>query len=100
MTLYSSLFSDPHAAALFTDRAQVQAMLDVEAALADAAAAAGLITRDAAATIRSVARADAIDLDALTKDAAAAGNLAIPLVRQLTARVHDVDPSAADGVHV
>jgi len=99
MSLYSSLFSDPDVADLLSDRATVQAMLDVEAALAEAEAAAGMIPPDAARTIRAVARVENIDLAALAAEAAGSGNLAIPLVRQLRQRVRDAQSGAAEYVH-
>jgi 3-carboxy-cis,cis-muconate cycloisomerase len=99
MALYSSLFSDPEVADLLSDRATIQAMLDVEAALAEAEAAAGMIPAGAARTIRAVARVENIDFTALAAEAANAGNLAIPLVRQLRQRVRDAESGAAEYVH-
>ena len=75
--------SNPH----FSARARVQAMLDVEAALAEAEAATGTIPREAATAIRVAARADLFDIAAVEAEAERAGNLAIPLVRHLTTRV-------------
>jgi 3-carboxy-cis,cis-muconate cycloisomerase len=100
MTVYSSLFSDPEAAEFLSDRALVQAMLDVEVALAEAQADVGLIPRDAVEAIRTAASIEHIDLVVLAHEAAAAGNLAIPLVRQLTERVRHVRPASSDYVHL
>lgn len=85
--------------AVFAPKATVQRMLDVEAALAHALAAAGVIPADAAAPIEAACDADQLDADALTHAAASAGNLAIPLVKQLTARVAEHAPDAAKYVH-
>ena len=83
----------------FTARARLQAMLDVEAALADAEAALEIIPRSAVEPIRSACRAELYDPASLENDARRAGNLAIPLVRQLTQRVASTDPDAARYVH-
>lgn len=82
---------------IWSDRAQIQAMLDVEAALAEAEA--GLLPPEAAAAIRRACDAQSFDLDALAKAAGLAGNLAIPLVKMLTARVAESDLEAAKWVH-
>jgi 3-carboxy-cis,cis-muconate cycloisomerase len=85
--------------AVFTLDRRVQAMLDVEAALAEALAEAGVIPAPCVASIRAAARADRYDLAALTAEAADAGNLLIPLVRHLTRHVAASDPAAAAHVH-
>jgi 3-carboxy-cis,cis-muconate cycloisomerase len=85
--------------AVWSPRATVQGMLDVEAALARASAAHGVIPRSAVAVIEAACRAERIDGAALMSGAAAGGNLAIPLVKLLTARVKQVDPDAAKYVH-
>ena len=78
------------------DRAWLQAMLDVEAALARAEARAGLLPAEHAEAIARACRADAFDLAALGRDAASGGNPVIPLVRALT----DAVPGpAAASVH-
>lgn len=79
-----------------TDRAWLQAMLDVEAALAHATAAAGLISTEDAAAIAAVCRAEHFDVHAIGADAVASGNPVVPLVRALTAAV---DGPAAAHVH-
>lgn len=85
--------------AVFAPTSMVQRMLDVEAALARALAAAGVIPADAVAPIEAACRADRLDAEALTAAAASAGNLAIPLVKQLTARVAEHAADAAKYVH-
>jgi 3-carboxy-cis,cis-muconate cycloisomerase len=88
-----------HAAVPFTDAGHVQAMLDVEAALAAALADAGVIPSSSVAPIRDAARAELYDLAALADEAARAGNIVIPLVKELTARVAAADTAAAGHVH-
>jgi 3-carboxy-cis,cis-muconate cycloisomerase len=83
----------------FSSTARLQAMLDVEAALAEAEASLGVIPRAAAAPIRKAARAELYDAAAIESEARQAGNLAIPLVRHLTARVASADAVSARYVH-
>lgn len=85
-------------AEVFGDRALVGAMLDFEAALAQAEAEEEVIP---SATVEPIvaACADTFGIDALVDAARTAGSLAIPLVRWLTARVAERDPAAAAYVH-
>ncbi|SAL21076.1 3-carboxy-cis,cis-muconate cycloisomerase [Caballeronia cordobensis] len=85
--------------AVWSPRATVQAMLDVEAALARASALHGVIPASAVDAIVAACNADNLDADALMTGAAAGGNLAIPLVKQLTAVVKARDAEAAKYVH-
>ncbi|SAK66763.1 3-carboxy-cis,cis-muconate cycloisomerase [Caballeronia hypogeia] len=84
---------------IWSPRATVQAMLDVEAALARASAEHGVIPASAVQRIVDACNADNIDAEALMTGAAAGGNLAIPLVKQLTAVVKSKDAEAAKYVH-
>jgi 3-carboxy-cis,cis-muconate cycloisomerase len=97
--LFTYLFSDPDVAAHFSDRGHVQAMLDVEVALAEAEAELGIVPKTCVDPIRAAAQAPRVDLEALALDAADAGNLAIPLMRQLTRLVEAADRDAARYVH-
>jgi 3-carboxy-cis,cis-muconate cycloisomerase len=99
MTLLEPLFRWEAVEQTFSDRARVQAMLDFEAALARAEARTGVIPASAAGPIATKCKAELIDFDALAQAAAKAGNLAIPLVKQLTKLVGDADPEAARYVH-
>lgn len=99
MELLSPLFRPGAGSQAFTPAAAIQAMLDVEAALARAEAAVGVIPPAAAEAIAAHCRAALIDPVRLAADAALAGNLAIPLVRQLTALVAADDAGAAGFVH-
>src|SRR4051794_2828667 len=91
--------SEDGVAQLFGEAIRVQRMLDVEVALARAAAGAGIIPEPAAAAIAAVADVRRFDLDALDDGARAAGNLAIPLVKALTALVASTDERASHFVH-
>ncbi len=98
-SLLRPLFGDPAVDALFDDRARLQAMLDVEAALARAQARCGVIPADAVAPIAAACDAAHYDLPALAAATALAGNPAIPLVKALTAQVAATDEAAARWVH-
>ncbi|OWT60582.1 3-carboxy-cis,cis-muconate cycloisomerase [Candidimonas nitroreducens] len=99
MELFDPLFRSSACAAHFGPAATLQGMLDFEAALAHAQAAAGVIPQAAVAPIEQACRSDCFDAARIAGDAARAGNLAIPLVKQLTARVRQADPEAARYVH-
>ncbi len=83
----------------FSDRARVQRMVDFETALARAEARVEVIPRAASVAIEKKCRAELIDLSSLAESAALAGNLAIPLVKQLTALVARDDKESARFVH-
>ena len=93
------LLGSADVAAIFADDARLQAMLDFEAALAAAEAECGVIPAPAAGAIAAACRLDALDLAGFAAAAAAAGNLAIPLVKRLTAAVAARDREAARFVH-
>lgn len=99
MSLLDPLFRWPAVEEVFSDRARIQSMLDFEAALARAEARAGVIPGPAALPIAVQCRAELFDSQALAQAAASAGNLAIPLVKQLTAAVAREDKEAARFVH-
>jgi 3-carboxy-cis,cis-muconate cycloisomerase len=99
MSLLGPLFRWDEVEETFSDPARVQGMLDFEAALARAEARVGVIPASAAAAIAACCSADRFDVAALARDAALAGNLAIPLVKQLTTQVRQQDADAARFVH-
>jgi len=84
------------AAAAVADDAWLQAMLDAEAALARALAAAGLIAGDEAEAIAAACRGDRVDGAAIARAAAGSGNPVVPLVAALAAAV---EGPAAGHVH-
>jgi 3-carboxy-cis,cis-muconate cycloisomerase len=85
--------------AVCDDVACLQNMLDFEAALARAEAATGVIPASAADAIGKACKAEAFDLARLAEAATRSGNLAIPLVKALTAAVAGADAEAARYVH-
>ncbi|MDB5794879.1 MAG: 3-carboxy-cis,cis-muconate cycloisomerase [Noviherbaspirillum sp.] len=98
-SLTGLMFSTEAMQAVFSAQACVQGMLDFEAALARAEADTGVIPASAAAPIAACCEAARLDLPALATAAASAGNLAIPLVKQLTAVVAQSDKDASKYVH-
>ena len=81
------------------DMTCLQYMLDFEAALARAEATVGIIPSGAAAAITNACKASAFDVAALADAATKSGNLAIPLVKALTAEVAKAEAEAARYVH-
>ena len=97
--VFEQFLSTPEIGAVFSDAAIVQGMLDFEAALARAQADEGVIPAGAAPAIVDACRVEHYDLAALIAAGSVAGTLAIPLVKQLTARVAATDAHAAGYVH-
>src|SRR5215813_10235118 len=81
------------------DTGTLQHMLDFEAALARAEATVGVIPGSAAAPIAKACKAESFDVAELAEAATRSGNLAIPLVKALTALVAKADAEAARYVH-
>jgi len=99
MILLDLLFRWDPVANLFRDDNYLQTMLDFEAALAHAEASSGVIPSSAANAIAAKCRVELFDKQKLAEAAALAGNLAIPLVRQLKALVAAENKDAAGFVH-
>jgi 3-carboxy-cis,cis-muconate cycloisomerase len=97
--LLAPLLSSAAMRAICDDSATLQQMLDFEAALARAEAACGVIPASAVPAIEAACRAEAFDLAELAEAATRSGNLAIPLVKALTAHVAKADKDAARYVH-
>jgi 3-carboxy-cis,cis-muconate cycloisomerase len=94
--LFGGVFARGPVAAQVDDRAMLQALLDAEAALARASAAAGVIPAAAAAAIAGCCDPGRFDVDALGRASAAAGNPVVPLVRALAEQLPE---EAAAHVH-
>jgi 3-carboxy-cis,cis-muconate cycloisomerase len=98
-SLLAPLISSAAMRAILDDRARLQRMLDFEVALARAEAAIGVIPALASDQIANAAKAERYDVKALGEEAVASGNIAIPLIKALTAEVAKADASAAGYVH-
>lgn len=79
----ADLFSTAPMRAIFSERASLQAMLDVEVALARVQARLGLIPDEAATAIAQAARAERLDLDELAAGTMRVGLPIVNLVEQL-----------------
>ena len=97
--LLGPLFASAAMRAVFSDRRRIAAMLAVEAALARAEAATGIIPASAVEPIAKACKTESFDIAALAEAATRSGNLAIPLVKALTANVATADAEAARYVH-
>jgi 3-carboxy-cis,cis-muconate cycloisomerase len=99
MRLLEPLFTTDRMREIFSDASRLQRMLDFEAALARALGRAGAAPQSSVAPIESQCHAKLFSNDTLARAAALAGNLAIPLVKELTALVAKSDDKAAGFVH-
>jgi len=81
------------------DTTTLQHMLDFEAALARAEAAAGIIPDRVVEPIAKACKAETFNLAEIAEAATRSGNLAIPMVKALTAEVAKGDTEAARYVH-
>src|SRR3569623_535557 len=97
--LLAPMLSSAAMRAVCDDRSTLQNMLDFEAALARAEAAIGVVPASAVGPIEAACKADRFDMAALAEAATRSGNLAIPLVKMLTATVGTADAEAARYVH-
>ena len=93
------MFASRDMRTLFSDRATLGRMLAVEAALARAESSVGVIPRNAAAPIAAACNPSRFDIEAIGNAALNVGNVAIPLVKALTAAVAKRDAKAARFVH-
>ncbi len=100
MGLYSELFYSDEINELFSEENTIGRMLRVEAELARAQEAAGMIPVGVADLIAMCCQADLIDMPRLKSEIKLGGNAAIPLVKQLTRIVKNNDVEASKYVHL
>ena len=98
-SLVNALAAAPSTAEAFSDGATLRHMLRFEAALAEAAAAAGLIPKKHAATIVTACDAALYDPAALVPAARRSLTLTVAVVKALTEEVRRRDATAAAWVH-
>jgi 3-carboxy-cis,cis-muconate cycloisomerase len=99
MELFDHLFRSEDVERCFSSGACLQGMLDFEAALARAEGRAGVIPSSTATAIAAKCNADLFDVQGIAHGAKLAGNVAIPMVKALTALVAEDDKEAARYVH-
>ena len=98
--LFDAYFTAKAMGEVFSDHGRVQAMLDVESALARAQARVEVIPHSALAPITAACRAELYDFEALGLAIASAGNSAIPLVKALGKQIASTAPDAERYVHL
>src|SRR5882724_10631438 len=99
MKLFDKLFRYEAIDRIFSDQAYIQSLLEFEAALARAEAKVGVIPAAAAPVIAAACLAERFNVEELATQAALSGNVAIPLVKQLTELVATQNKDAARFVH-
>jgi len=95
--LFVASLTSPAMAEATSGRAWLAAMLEVEAALADAESAAGLVPADAAVAIRAACQAGRFDIEQIGLEAVVSANPVVPLVKALK---RAVPAEAAPYVHL
>lgn len=100
MSLYANTFNALELTELFSDRYTVAMLLKVEAELATAQSSVGIVPEAAAKIIADCCVVDAIDINSLKTDVVLGGNVAIPLVKQLTKIIKNRDFEASKYVHL
>ncbi|KUM99132.1 3-carboxy-cis,cis-muconate cycloisomerase [Streptomyces yokosukanensis] len=98
--MLSPVWAGSRAAADLSEETWIDAMLEVEGALARAQAQLGVIPTRSAKVITEVARGLRIDAPMLAERSRGAANPVVVLVQELTAAVREVAPAAADHVHL
>lgn len=97
--VFEGFLSTPEVLETFSERKVLQAMLDFEAALARAQAAAGLIPGAAAQSIIGTCKVELFDVAKIVRESGRAGDMAIPLVGSLKETVGLFNKEAAAYVH-
>jgi 3-carboxy-cis,cis-muconate cycloisomerase len=100
MSLYSDFFYSKQLEIIFSDENTVQAMLDFESNLAQIQAENGLFDLEFAQIISEKANHQFIDFEKLKSAINQSGNVAIPLVKQLTQLVYNQSIEALKYVHL
>jgi 3-carboxy-cis,cis-muconate cycloisomerase len=97
--LNSFLFSTPEMTGVFSQQAQLRGMMRFEWALTCALEKHGLTETGSSRVLEPLLGADFVDAALLVQDARAAGNIAIPFVKQLTAQVKARSEGASRSIH-
>jgi 3-carboxy-cis,cis-muconate cycloisomerase len=96
----SVFFSTPEMNEIFSARGQLRAMMRFEWALSCALEKAGIAEPGSGSALEALLDAEFVDADALQREAVDAGNIAIPFVQQLTAKVSERNAAAARTIHL
>lgn len=98
--LLSPVWSGTETELRVRDEDWLQAMLDVEVALAKAQAQLDLIPWSVVGPIEAAAHAERLHLVDIARQASGTGNPVVPLVQALTSAVAATDPQSAEYVHL
>jgi 3-carboxy-cis,cis-muconate cycloisomerase len=98
--LNSFLFSTPEMTRIFSSESHLRAMMRFEWALVCSLERQGIAQSSSASVVESLLDGNFVNLDSLQREAADAGNLAIPFVRQLTSAVEARSEHAARVIHL
>jgi 3-carboxy-cis,cis-muconate cycloisomerase len=98
--LNSFIFSTPEMTHVFSNEAQLRAMMRFEWALVCALEGQGLATAGSSSVLGAMLDARIVDFDSLQREAKDAGNVAIPFVNQLTLAVKERDEAASRAIHL
>jgi 3-carboxy-cis,cis-muconate cycloisomerase len=96
----SPFFSTPEMDRVFSLANQLKLMMRFERALSAALEESGLASAGSAVAMDDLLDAEFVDWASLLAEAAHAGNLAIPFVRQLTKTVRERNEDAARAIHL
>jgi 3-carboxy-cis,cis-muconate cycloisomerase len=99
-SLNSFLFSTPEMTRVFSPQSQLRAMVRFEWALTQALEKNGLAATGSAKAMEPFLDAAFVDSESLQLEAADTGNVAIPLVRQLTAAIKVRNEGASRTIHL
>ncbi len=99
-SLFESFLATPQVTQALSDRAVIEAMLRVEAALARAHSRVGLLPQAVAQSIIDTCKVELFDVPKLVRESAQCRSLATPLVNALRDTVALFNPQAAGLVHL
>lgn len=99
-SIFEGYLSTPEMLEVFSERNVLQAMLDFEASLARAQAAAGLIPAAAAQSIIGTCKIELFDVAKIVREGGRAGSMAVPLLGSLKETVGLFNKEAAACVHL
>ena len=98
--LNAPLFSTEEMSRIFSSSQQLRAMMRFEWALACALETQGLAEAGSGRALEPLLDAEFVNQESIKRDSVDAGNIAIPFVRQLTARVKEQNEAAARAIHL
>ncbi len=98
--LNSFLFSTPEMTRVFSQEEQLRAMMRFEWALMCALEKHGIAEAGSSEVLESLLDAGFVDVETIEREAKDAGNVAIPFVRQLTAKAKAQSETAARAIHL